>query len=115
MLRLGRRRMASMDVWDWVEESRQRFQAARAEARLRLTAIHPVAYKLRETDPDRALALFEDGRRQAQALNEPWWVVFFDHWKSTGLIHFKRDFREILDHAVRLTLEIRKPQYEQHP
>ena len=89
--------------------------AAGDEARLRLTAIHPIGYKLRETDPDRALALFEDGRRQAQALNEPWWTLFFDHWKSTALIHFKRDFRTILDHAVRLTLEVRKPLYEQHP
>jgi hypothetical protein len=104
-----------MDVWDWVDDCRQRFQAAGDEARLRLTGIHPIAYKLRETDPDRALALFEEGRRQAQALNEPWWVLFFEHWKSTALIHFQRDFRTILDHAVRLTLEVRKPLYEQHP
>ena len=48
-----------MDVWDWVDDCRKRFQAAGDAARLRLTGIHPIAYKLRETDPDRALALFE--------------------------------------------------------
>src|SRR5262249_40568670 len=66
-------------------------------------------------DPDRSLELCEEGRRQAQALNEPWWVLFFDHWKSTALMHWKRDFRTILDHTVRLALEVRKPHFEQHP
>ena len=82
-----------MDIWDWVEEYRQRAQANGDEARVRLTWIHPVAYQLRETNPDQALQLCEEGRRQAQALNEPWWVLFFDHWKSTALMHWKRDFR----------------------
>ncbi len=104
-----------MDIWDWVEEYRQRVLAEKDQARIRLTAFHPVIYQLRETDPDRALQLCEEGRRQALALNEPWWVLFFDHWKSTALMHWKRDFRAVLEHVVRVALEARKPQFEQHP
>ncbi len=104
-----------MDIWNWVEDYRRDAEANNDEARLRLTWIHPLAYQLRETDPDRSLELCEEGRRQAQVLNEPWWVLFFDHWKSTALMHWKRDYRTILDHTIRLTLEVRKPHFEQHP
>jgi hypothetical protein len=104
-----------MNIWEWVEEYEAKARADGDEQRVRLTQLHPVAYRYRETDPDRALALFEEGRRLAQALGEPWWVLFFDHWKSTALLHFKRDFRDVLDHTVRLTLEVRKPLYQDHP
>src|SRR5262245_54254759 len=102
-------------VWDWVAEYEASARAAGDEARVRLTQIHPLAYQYRETDPDRALALFEEGRRQAVALDEPWWVLFFDHWRCTARMHFQRDFRGVLDLAVALALEARKPAYEQHP
>jgi hypothetical protein len=104
-----------MNVWDWVEEYRQQAQARGDADRLRLTQYHPKAYACRETDPERALALFENGRRLAVALSEPWWVLFFDHWRATAYLHFLRDYRTILDLVVQATLEVRKPLFEQHP
>ncbi len=104
-----------MNVWAWVEEYARRAREAGDGPRLKLTTIHPAGYRFRETDPDRALALFEEGRRQALALDEPWWVLFFDHWRATARMHFQRDFREVLDLVVRTALDARKPLFEQHP
>ncbi len=55
------------------------------------------------------------GPAQALALNEPWWVAFYEHWSIETLIYYKDDYRHLLDRAVRLTLECRKPHLEQHP
>jgi hypothetical protein len=104
-----------MNVWDWVEEYYQQARVRGDRQRLRLSLLHPQAYELRETDPDRALALFEEGRRLAQRLHEPWWVLFFDHWRATALLHFKRDLRNVLDVVVATALEARKPVFAQHP
>jgi hypothetical protein len=104
-----------MNVWEWVEDYQRQAKADGDKERYRLTTLHADAYNYRETNPDRALALFEEGRRLALALHEPWWVLFFDHWRATAMLHFQRDYRTILDLAVRTTLEVRKPLYEQHP
>jgi hypothetical protein len=104
-----------MDVWDWVDDFERQARARGDDRRLRLVSLHPEAYEHRETNPDRALALFEEGRRLACALREPWWVLFYDHWRATALMHFKRDLRHVLDLVVQTTLEVRKPLYERHP
>jgi hypothetical protein len=104
-----------MTVWDWVEEYQQQALARGDLERARLPLFHCEAYRYRETDPDRALALFEEGRRQAQLLNEPWWVLFYDDWRVTGLLFFQRDFKNVLDLAVQNTLEVRKPAYAHFP
>jgi hypothetical protein len=98
-----------MTVWDWIREYRaEAFRSGDAQ-RQRLTEFHPRAYECRETDPDRALALYEEGRCLAQRLHEPSWALFFDHWRLTMLIWFKRDHGPaVLDLAVRNTLESRK-------
>jgi tetratricopeptide (TPR) repeat protein len=104
-----------MNVWAWVEEYARRAREAGDQQRFRMTTLHPIGYRFRETDPDRALAFFEEGRRMAAALEEPWWVLFFDHWRATARMHFQRDYREVLDLVVRTALEARKPLYEHHP
>jgi hypothetical protein len=38
-------------------------------------------------------------------------VLFYDEWRVTALLHFKRDYRNVLDLAVQAALEVRKPQY----
>ncbi len=101
-----------MNVWDWIREYRAEALRAGDAQRVRLTEFHPRAYECRETDPDRALALYAEGRCLAQKLNEPCWVLFFDHWRLTMLIWFKRDYGPVLDLAVRNTLEARKPLYD---
>jgi hypothetical protein len=104
-----------MTVWDWMYDFEAEADARGDEERLRLVLLHSDAYTLRHSNPDQMLALCEEGRRLAQALNEPWWVVFYEHWSIETLIYYKEDYRRLLDRAVRLTLECRKPHLEQHP
>jgi hypothetical protein len=104
-----------MTIWDWIHDFEQQARAAHDAQRVRLTAIHSEAYEHRETDPDHMLSMLQEGRRLAQALREPWFVAFFDHWITETFIYYKDDYREVIDHAVRLTLEVRKPTYDQFP
>src|SRR4051794_34926010 len=104
-----------MNVWDLVDEFESRARASGDRQRLRLAQIHPEAYHFRHTNPDQTLALFDEGRRLAVALAEPWWVLFYDHWYLETLIYYKDDYRHIIDRAVRAPLELRKPVHEQHP
>jgi hypothetical protein len=97
-------------------EDFEREAQARGDAeRLRLCALHEQAYRFRESDPDRAISLYEEGRRLAQQLSEPAWVLYYQRWRVHALLHFKRDYREVIELAVRNTLEARKPQYADLP
>lgn len=104
-----------MTIWDWIHQYEMDARQARDPVRLQMTRLHALAYDHRQTNPDRMLEILEDGRRTAQRLEEPWWVAFFDHWKLETLIYYKDDYRDVVDLAVRLTLELRKPLYEQFP
>lgn len=102
-------------IWDWVDDYRAHAEAAGDFQRVTLTEFHPAAYYFRETNPERSLMIFEEGRRLAQALGESPWVLFFDHWRATAYMHFMRDFSSVLDLVVQNTLEARKPAYDGHP
>jgi hypothetical protein len=103
------------DVWDWVDECRARALATGDRRRLRLTQIHAAAYEHRHTEPARMLALLDAGRRLADALDEPWWVLFFDHWRLETLLCYLCDYRPLLELGARLTLELRRPVFAAHP
>jgi hypothetical protein len=104
-----------MTIWEWIYDFGQQALRAGDAQRVRLTTIHSEAYEHRQTDPDRMLSMLNEGRRLAQALREPWFVAFFDHWINETYIYYKDDYREVIDQAVRLTLEIRKPAFDQFP
>jgi hypothetical protein len=104
-----------MTIWEWVHDFERRAVAARDRPRVRLARLHAEAYRHRQSDPDRMLQLLEDGRRLAVALHEPWWVLFFEHWKLETLIYYKDDYRDVIELGVRTTLELRKPAYEAFP
>jgi hypothetical protein len=105
-----------MSEWRWFSDFARDAQAQGDTDRARLMALHHQAYHLRETEPDQTLALFAEGRRLAQALHEPWWVLLYDHWLVHGRIHWKDDdYQQLLEPAVRNLLETRKPQYAHFP
>jgi len=104
-----------MTIWEWIFDFEQQARAAGDVQRIRLTTIHSEAYEHRQTDPDLMLSMLQEGRRSALALREPWFVAFFDHWITETFIYYKDDYREVIDHAVRLTLEIRKPLFDNFP
>jgi hypothetical protein len=104
-----------MSVWDWFHEFESDARARGDGDRLRLLQYYHQGYHLREKDPDRAFQLYGEGRQLAQRLGEPWMVLFYDEWRVTALLHFKRDYRNVLDLAVAAALEARKPQYDHYP
>jgi hypothetical protein len=101
--------------WDWMEEFEEEARARGDAQRIRLATLHGEAYDNRESNPDRALALYEEGWRLAQLLGEPSWVLYYQRWYVHALLHFKRDYRQVIELAVRNTLEARKPQYDDLP
>src|SRR5205085_6105613 len=101
-----------MTVWDWINNYRYDAQRRGDRERIRLGEFHPRAYALREIDPDRALSLYDEGRRLALLLHEPLWVLFFEHWRVTMLLWFKQDYAAVLELAIRNSLEARKPLYD---
>jgi hypothetical protein len=104
-----------MSVWDWVIEFNERAEADGDGDRMRLLQTYENASKFAKTDPDVMLGLLAEGRALAQQLGEPWWVLFFDHWRLQALLHFKYDYRDVMDLAVQATLEARKPPYAELP
>ncbi len=104
-----------MNIWTWIHEFEMEAQVSGDRERVRLATLHGEAYGYRQNDPDRMLALLEEGRRLALRLHEPWWVLFYDHWKLETLIYYKDDYREVVDLAVRASLELRKPIFETYP
>jgi hypothetical protein len=100
-----------MSVWDWFHEIERDAWQRKDRDRLRLCQAYHQGYQLREKDPDQAFLLFSEARQLAQQMGEPWMVLFYDEWRVTALLHFKRDYRNVLDLAVQAALEVRKPQY----
>lgn len=104
-----------MSIWDWIHEFLAEAEANGDEERLELIEHAHRASDFGKEEPDLNLAALNEGRALAQRLQEPWWILFFDHWRLQVLLHYKRDYREVLDIAVKATLEARKPTYAQFP
>jgi hypothetical protein len=104
-----------MTIWDWIAEYEAQARASGDFERARMAGLHSDAYEFRQTDPDRMLAILDEGRHLAVAFREPWWVLFFDHWRLETFIYYKDDYREVIDLAVKATLELRKPTFEGYP
>jgi hypothetical protein len=104
-----------MDLWDWIVERCEAYEAAGDEERLRLAQSWERAFPFRESDPDHAVALLSEGCRLAAELGEPWWVMVLNHWRLEALMHFKRDHREAVELAVRNSVAASKPENAAFP
>jgi hypothetical protein len=104
-----------MSVWDWVHEFASTAQATGDEERMRLVDLQQQAFQHGKANPELMLAALEEGRALAQRLDEPWWVLLFDHWRLQCYMHYLLDYRPATELAVRATLEARKPPYAQLP
>src|SRR5262249_35544855 len=108
-------RPGAMTIWDWISDYLKQAKEENNRERLRLDEFRTQAVKLRETDPDSAHALYEEGRRYAQALGEPWWESFYELWCVQHLLFTKADLRTVLDRAVAHVLRMRQPVFENFP
>jgi hypothetical protein len=100
---------------EWFAHFESEARARGDEQRLRLVALVYEADVHRETNPDRMLALIDEGRRLARQLNEPWWTLFYDDRRAGALMKYKGDAQSGLELAVRNALEARKPLYDGFP
>jgi hypothetical protein len=104
-----------MNMKEWLRSEAQSAISKNDKERLRLMECYSRAFELRETDPDGAFAIFNEGRQLAQRLGEPWWELYYQKYCIDALVHFKRDFREVVDMAVQCVLELRKPANAAYP
>ena len=101
--------------WQWFLDFENEAERRGDAERGRLLQIHIEALDMPERDPDRTLAMLREGRQLAEMLDEPWWVLLFEQWHVHGTIHYQKDFRNLMDAAMRNVLKVRKPLYARYP
>lgn len=104
-----------MDLWAWIYRFLADARRNGDQERARLYSFFRSASPHFDLEPDRALASLDQGRQLAERLGEPWWVLFYDHWRLQILLFHKRDYVTALDLAVRSAVEVRKSAYELLP
>lgn len=104
-----------MDIHGWVSDFAGRAVEARDRERYQLVALTGEALPLVSRDPDRALALLEQGRALAEGLGEPWFVRFYEHWMIQALLFHKRDPRAALPLAVGAVAATSAPEFAGFP
>src|SRR5262249_10308589 len=91
--------------WQWIFEFETEALKTRDPDHLRVAQIRSEAYESRETDPDRTVNLYREGRQLAAKLGLSWWGLYYDHMRVHALLHCKRDYKTVLELAVANTLE----------
>jgi hypothetical protein len=85
------------------------------ERQARIVEIRHEMFQLRETNPDRMLALIDEGRTLARHLDHAWLALYFAVRRAEALMLYKGDVEAGLEQAVTNSLEVRKPIYDALP
>jgi hypothetical protein len=104
-----------MDLWDWIFDRREEYEAAGDATRSQLTYYWDRVYPLRERDPAQALALLGEGCHLAEELGERWWAMVLNHWRLQALMLFKRDYSQAVELAVRNSVAASKSENAAFP
>jgi hypothetical protein len=104
-----------MNMNDWLGSQARGFREQQNPAGLRMMECYLRAYEARESDPDLAFASYTEGKQIAQQIGEPWWVLFYETHRIEALLHFKRDYRTVLDMVVQAVADLRKPHNAAYP
>ncbi len=102
-----------MKLWTWWARFRQ--EHADDPQRRRLVSTYSDAFAVRESQPARAVALLAEAAELAVRLDEPWWRLLYEKFHLDALMHFQRDFREVLQPALQIVQEIEKPEFAGFP
>ena len=100
---------------DWIHDFYYRAKRDEDHERLRLIDYQVRGFEIGHERPDERLAIYDAARAHAARLNEPWWEMFFEHWKIETLLFSKQDARGALDLAARAVIEVAKPSYVNLP
>ncbi len=104
-----------MNIHDWIREYAERAYAARDGERYGLVTLTSEAVPKVSRDPDEALRLLEKGRTLATALDEPWFVRFYEHWMIQALLFHKRDPAAALPLAEAAVNAVAGPEFAGFP
>lgn len=108
--------MKFVSVWDWFERPVLKPQAGSHERELReLVMLYHNSRDTKEVDPESYIATLTQAQTRAQAINEPWYALFFAFWCCSTLIFQVKDLIRARDLATKLVVEVRKPIYEGCP
>ena len=102
-------------AWNWIRDFYQAAERDGDAERLQLLDYHQRGFEVGHERPDERLAIYDAGRALAARLNEPWWEMFFEHWKIETLLFSKQDARGALGLAARAVTEVAKPKYANLP
>ncbi|MFO0863826.1 MAG: hypothetical protein U0744_04070 [Gemmataceae bacterium] len=102
-----------MSVWNWIHAFLKRVE--NDPQRLDLYFRFNDALECREADPGRTMAMLQEGRHIARDLDEPWWDLFFEHWALQTLLFYSHDYTQVVDRAVKATIEATKPTFRDFP
>lgn len=99
------------NIWDWFNQG---YYHANPEVR-RLPHLFHEAWDRNETDPQECNSRLLNARALADALHEPWWVLFFDYWRCILLWARLDDLHTAQRIGIQMTVDAKKPLYERHP
>ncbi len=103
------------DEWREYHQRVDDWQRAGDEERLQLVDLYYEAFRYRETEPERQFALLSQARNEAQRLNEPWWLLFFEALRLATLTADLHDFARALPLAMELMVRFSGPEGQAHP
>lgn len=102
-----------MKLWTWCEQFRRKH--VEDPQRLRLVKAYSEAFAVRETQPARAVAILAEAAELAARLAEPSWRLLYEKLRLDALMHFQRDFKDVLQPALQLAGELEKPEFAAFP
>ncbi|MDQ2686905.1 MAG: hypothetical protein M3Y28_03455 [Armatimonadota bacterium] len=103
------------DVWAWIREYAGDAMGRRDGPRVELVQRVWAALQQTRTQPDDAVMAFRQAHDLAARLDEPWWMMFCDHWTLQTLLFRKRDFVRSLPLALSAVEKARAPVFDDFP
>ena len=98
--------------WQWMRDFHFRAVESGDIERQQLAILWESSVELSYERPDQKLAILDQAGALARRLNEPYWDLFFDHWKIEVLLYEKHQPAAALKLAARAAFEVRKPIYD---
>ena len=98
--------------WQWMRDFHFRAVQNGDFERQQLAILWESSVELSYERPDQKLAILDQAGALARRLNEPYWDLFFDHWKIEVLLYEKHQPAQALKLAARAAFEVRKPLYD---
>lgn len=103
------------DVWAWIRDYASDAMERRDGPRVELVQRVWAALQQTRSQPDKAMETFRQAHELANGMDEPWWMMFCEHWTLQTLLFRKRDFSQSLPLALNAVEKARAPIFQDFP